>query len=187
MAWQRVSLRAVRCSCSFVASQTVNRVYVVHCTELENRATKALDGGQSETIVGAERQLLADCSELMSKKEQASTLRTIGMELVDQRQYDDAIPILQRCGAIYPDRAGCWVFLGDANWELKRRSDAKTCWERAVAIGGFDDANAHAIQAAKRLCLNTPASSRTLDRKAKSLPTNLAAVRQPTVSEQDSS
>jgi S1-C subfamily serine protease len=43
--------------------------------------------------------------------------------------------------------------LGNANWELRKRSDAKTCWERAVAIGGFDDANAHAIQAAKRLLL----------------------------------
>ena len=124
-----------------------------HCTELENRASKALDSGQSETILRAERDLLADCSELMSKKEQASTLQSIGMELINQRDYDDAIPILQRCVAIYPDKAGCWVLLGNANWELRKRSDAKTCWERAVAIGGFDDANAHAIQAAKRLLL----------------------------------
>jgi S1-C subfamily serine protease len=154
MPWQWVSLTCSAVLLLFCGVANSQSGYLVqHCTELENRASNALDSGQSETILRAERDLLADCSDLMSKKEQASTLQTIGMELINQRQYDDAIPILQRCGAIYPDKAGCWVLLGNANWELRKRSDAKTCWERAVAIGGFDDANAHAIQAAKRLLL----------------------------------
>lgn len=154
MPWQRVSLTCGAMLLLFCRVANCQSGYLVqHCTDLENRASNALDSGQSEAILRAERDLLADCSELMSKKAQASALQTIGMELIDQRQYDDAIPILQRCVAIYPDKAGCWVFLGNANWELGKRSDAKTCWERAVAIGGFDDANAHAIQAAKRLLL----------------------------------
>lgn len=124
-----------------------------HCTELMNRTSSAVVTGQSETILRAERELLADCSELMSTRSQAGSLGNIGAELIELRQYDDAIPILQRCVTISPDQAACWVFLGNANWELKKRSDAKTCWERAVAIGGFNEVNAHAVQAAKRQLL----------------------------------
>lgn len=86
----------------------------------------------------------------MAKREQAASLNTIGAELIVQKQYDDAIPILQRCVAIYPDRASCWLYMGEAHWRLKRPADAKACWEKIVEIGGFDEVNASAIRVAKQ-------------------------------------
>src|ERR1035441_601875 len=150
ISWQRARLM---CGAVIVLLSSVaycQSGYIAHCTELQNRATKAMEGGQSESIIGAERQLLADCSESMSKKDQAYSLGTIGMELVGQRQYSDAIPILKRCVGIYPDRALCWLFLGQANWKLNQRADAKACWQKTVEIGGFDEANAKAIEVAKQ-------------------------------------
>ncbi len=176
MAWQRVILTCIAVLLLFCGLANCQSGYLAqHCTDLEDRASKALDSGQSETILRAERELIADCSELMSKKEQASTLQSLGMELINQRQYDDAIPILQRCVAIYADRAGCWVLLGNANWELGKRSDAKTCWERAVAVGGFDDANTHAIQAAKRLLLAHSAEFPNIGSKSENTPSEPVA------------
>ena len=150
MAWQRFSLMcsAVLLFCGVANCQSVYPMQ--HCTELLNRSSNAMASGQWETILRAERELLADCSELMTKKQQASQLGTIGLALINLRQYDDAIPILQRCVEFDPDSAGCWAFLGDANWRLKKRSDAKACWERAVAIGGFNEENAHAVATAKQ-------------------------------------
>ena len=55
--------------------------------------------------------------------------------------------------AIDPDFAWCWVRLGNANWALNKHSDAKICWEKAIAIGGFTDTNAKAIEYAKRSLL----------------------------------
>ncbi len=174
MSWQRFSLMCGATLVFFYGVAQCQSGFVAHCTDLENRAARALDGGQPETIIAAERQLLADCSESMSKKEQASTLGTIGAELVGQRRYDDAIPILQRCVSIYPDRAPCWLFLGEANWKLNQRADAKACWQKTVEIGGFDEANAKAIEVAKRRLrelgmLESPAESP--DTRPKSEPT----------------
>ena len=154
MAWQRFSLMCSAVLLLFCGVANCQSGYLLqHCTELMNRSSNANASGQSETILRAERELLADCSELMPKKQQASALSTIGIELIHQQQSDEAIPILQRCVAIDPDSAACWVFLGDANWALKKRSDAKDCWEKAIAIGGFDEVNAHAVKGAKQRLL----------------------------------
>jgi len=169
MAWQRFSLM---CSavlllfCGVANCQSADLLQ--RCTELMNRSSNAMASGEWETILRAERELLADCSELMPRKQQASALDTIGIALIRQRQYDDAIPVLQRCVAIDPDSAACWVNLGDANWELRKRSDAKACWEKAVAIGGFDELNADAIKAAKRGLLMLEQSSGLPDTGSKS-------------------
>src|SRR5207237_7922889 len=95
------------------------------------------------------RQYLAECSDIDSKKSQASSLYTIGRVLIEQNQADDAVSILQRCTAIDPDYAACWEELGDASASLGKTSEAKRFYQKAIDVGGFDEINAAAIKGAK--------------------------------------
>ena len=87
MAWQRLSLRCSAVLLLFCGVANCQSEYLVrHCLELDHSALMTLGSGQSETIIEAERKYLADCSELMSKKQQTHALVDIGMELINQRQ-----------------------------------------------------------------------------------------------------
>jgi hypothetical protein len=104
---------------------------------------------QSKDILSSERQSLAECSDINSKKYQVSSLDTIGRILVEQDQADDAIAVLQRCVGIDPDYAACWKELGDASRSLGRASEAKRYYKKAIDVGGFDEMNAAAIKSAR--------------------------------------
>lgn len=105
---------------------------------------------QLADILKNERQYLADCADIdSSKRDQVSTLYTIGRVLIEENEADDAIPVLQRCLATDPDYAACWEKLGEASVSLGKLSEAKGFFKKAIEVGGFDEMNAAAIKAAK--------------------------------------
>src|SRR4029077_2430237 len=67
-------------------------------------------------------------------KREPGLIVEIGIGLMDQKKYEDAIPVLKRCVAVNPDAAECWAFLGDASWALDRRSDARDFWTKTIEI-----------------------------------------------------
>lgn len=83
-------------------------------------------------------------------KRETGVIVEIGIGLMDQKKYEDAIPVLKRCVAVYPDAAECWAFLGDASWALDRRSDARDFWTKTIEIGGFTRINAAAVEQARK-------------------------------------
>lgn len=132
---------------TFARGQSVQLCYG---DEMTGRYTKALESRNPETIINALKLYLAKCSDIITKKEQASTLGIIGAKLIDQRKYEDSIPILRRCVLVDPDDAVCWYGLGVASLNIGRRYDAKTFWNKTVDIGGFDTVSALYVENAKR-------------------------------------
>jgi len=101
-------------------------------------------------VVDAGRKHLSDCSELDSDQVKAEALDIIARGLNELWQPEDAIPIFKRCLALDPDHAWCWVGLEDSYEKLCRFDDAKEAYTRAIAIGGFNEINTLAVEAARR-------------------------------------
>ena len=117
--------------------------------EYSVRDPETLREVQRKNIVKYSRQVMADCSDIIGKDGQASTLSTMGKVLTKLKQADDAIPALQRCTAIKPDSAECWFNLGEANESLGRVSEAKFFYKKAIETGAFTELNAIVITSAK--------------------------------------
>lgn len=101
-------------------------------------------------IVDAGRKHLSDCSEWDSDHDKAIVLDSIAHGLNELWQPEDAIPIFKRCLASDPDHVWCWIGLENAYEKLCRFDDAKVAYTRAIAIGGFNETSAIAVDAARR-------------------------------------
>lgn len=136
------------------SSEQLKNQYAARVGELQRRKSISdlgeLRKEQWKDIAKNERQIIADCADILDKREQAFNLYGLGDTLISLDQADDAVPILQRCLALDPDFALCWTKLGDAQLALGRNSDAKASFNKAISIGGFDEANAQAIELARK-------------------------------------
>ncbi len=132
---------------SIASGQTVSRIE--QCTDLINRRIEAYKSGDWQALVDKARQFMGECSDIEEKASQADALYDIGMSLDKLKQPEDAIPVLRRCVATQPDRAPCWVELGEASESLGRVSEAKSFYRKAIETGGFDELNAASIGLAK--------------------------------------
>ncbi|MGA3081720.1 MAG: trypsin-like peptidase domain-containing protein [Terracidiphilus sp.] len=101
-------------------------------------------------VVDAGRKHLSDCSEWDSDHDKAIVLDIIAHGLNDLWQPEDAIPIYKKCLALDPDHAWCWIGLEEAYEKLCRFDDAKEAYTRAIEIGGFNETNTVAVEAARR-------------------------------------
>jgi S1-C subfamily serine protease len=105
---------------------------------------------ENQNVIDSAREVLSYCGDRLTNREQAIMLEAIGFGLINLKQSQDAIAVLQRCVTIEADYAGCWLDLGDASVALGRRFEAKAFWKKAIGVGAFDDANADAIEVAQK-------------------------------------
>jgi tetratricopeptide (TPR) repeat protein len=86
----------------------------------------------------------------MDAKDEAIALDDISIGLNNLKEYEDALPLTRRCLAIKPDAAYCFTDMGVSYEGLGHLQDARQSYRNAIAIGGYDVANAGAIELAKK-------------------------------------
>lgn len=135
-----------------MSAQITAAQHLKECTDGNNVQSEAMEKNDASLIISSTRWLLTNCRDLMRGPDEADDLSALGLALTQERNFEDALPILQRCVAIEPDAAYCYADMGDALFGLGRIEDAKNSYERAISIGGYDDMNAVAVAGAhKRL------------------------------------
>lgn len=122
----------------------------MQCTDLMYRAGGALERQDWQGLIDVSRKYMSTCLEVSSKRDQTSMLDNIATGLIELGKYDDAIPVLGRCISIDMNFSACWFNLGRADFSIGRRDFARACWQKTVAIGGFDQTNAAVVRAAKQ-------------------------------------
>jgi len=124
--------------------------HVNDCTNALQAETRAMERDEeSAQLVYWARWNLSNCRDLFrGPEDEASVLSDLERGLIEQHNFEDAIPIAQRCITIKPDAAYCFVDLGEAFLGLGRIGDARKAYEQAVSIGGYDNVNAAAIKVA---------------------------------------
>lgn len=131
--------------------------HMAECTANAKSQSEAMRQDQPVLMVSSTRWLLTNCRDLIrGADDEASVLSELGDGLTEQGNFEDAIPILQRCVTIKPDAAYCFTSLGWAFQGLGRFADARTAYERAISIGGYDQVNAAAIGMARRALAALP-------------------------------
>jgi S1-C subfamily serine protease len=135
------------------ATEAMKNEYLRKMEALENEYSihdpEALKEASWKNRLKYSRQQMMYCSGIASENMQAATLGDIGEALTELKQPEDAIPVLQRCVALKPDFAFCWLGLGKANESLRRIPEAKFFYKKAIETGGFDELNAVVISRAK--------------------------------------
>lgn len=131
--------------------------HVAECTANNNEQSIAMQHSDWALLVSSTRWFLTNCRDLIrGPDDEAPVLSELGSGLTQQGNFDDAIPILQRCISIKSDAAYCVTSLGYAFQGLGRLADARSAYERAIAIGGYDQLNASAVAAAHKLLAALP-------------------------------
>ena len=107
------------------SAQTYQRIN--ECTASLNAQTDALQRDQPALLVSSARWYLTNCRDLFREPDdEAGVLSELGNALAEQGNFDDAIPILQRCVAIKPDAAYCFASMGEAYLGLGKIEDAQS-------------------------------------------------------------
>jgi S1-C subfamily serine protease len=141
------------------SAETSGQSYQDHidvCTRITEAATSALQHEQWELLVSLERSNVTHCRDLFSGDQEASSLSDIVIGLTEQSKFEEAIPFGVRCITLKPDAAFCYVDLGEAFEGLGRIEDARSAYEQAVSVGGYDFPNASAIKLAKARLAHMP-------------------------------
>jgi hypothetical protein len=123
------------------------------CSMLVRRQGEELDSGKDwPLLVALAREYITKCADIDTAEwKQRFAIKNIGMGLVEQKNYEDAIPVLRRCVSLYPDYGNCWFELGLAYSYLKRFEDAKTALQKAIDTGGYNVENAAVVENSKKL------------------------------------
>ncbi|MEE3328816.1 MAG: tetratricopeptide repeat protein [Myxococcota bacterium] len=58
----------------------------------------------------------------------------LGMSLMDQDRYEEAVPVLEAALLLQPDAKVAWTTLGQAFVQLGRPEDAEVCFERTIEL-----------------------------------------------------
>lgn len=123
--------------------------HINDCTRSINSQTQAMQQDDSALMVSSARWFLSNCRDLMrGPDDEAGVPSELAKGLIQQDNFEDALPILNRCVTIKPDAAFCFVDLGEALFRLARMQDARSAYQKAISIGGYDNVNAAAIQLA---------------------------------------
>jgi S1-C subfamily serine protease len=131
--------------------------HINECKANTNSQTQAMQRGDYALTVSLARWILTNCRDLFrGPDDEALMLWGLSYGLLGQGNFEDAIPIAERCVTIKPDAADCFVSLGSAFQGLGRFVDARKAWERAISIGGYDQLNAAAVGIAHRLLAQLP-------------------------------
>jgi S1-C subfamily serine protease len=139
------------------AASAQNYQHINECRANTNSQTQAMQRGDYSLTVSLARWILTNCRDLFrGPDDEALMLWGLSYGLLGQRNFEDAIPIAERCVTIKPDAADCFVSLGSAFQGLGRFVDARKAWERAISIGGYDQLNAAAVAIAHRLLAQLP-------------------------------
>ncbi len=127
------------------------------CTQNMETRTTAMEYHQWGLLISAAREFIANCLDLdTGHSGEADALSDIGNGLIEEENFGDAVPVLQRCVTIKSDAAYCFASLGEAFLGVGRIEDARSAYERAVNIGGYDTPNASAIKLAKARLAHIP-------------------------------
>jgi S1-C subfamily serine protease len=152
-------LMCINCVAPPAASAQSYQQHVTECAANLEEQAKALQQSEWASLVSLARWQLTACRDLFREDEEASNLSMIGVGLIGQRNFEDAVPVLTRCAAIKPDAAYCFEGLGEALVGLGRLGDARKAFQQAVSIGGYDSVNASAIDLARRWLAAFPPES----------------------------
>lgn len=132
------------------------------CTKNIERRTSLEKNGPWDQLASSAREWLTFCLPFDTGHNlEANTLSDLGHALTEQSNFEDAVPVLQRCINVKPDAAFCYVDLGEAFLGLNRLSDAKKAYKQAISIGGYDFVNASAIKFAKYRLAHLPLEEET--------------------------
>jgi S1-C subfamily serine protease len=102
------------------------------------------------------RWYLSNCRDLLKGDDEAGYVAEVGIGLAEQDKLEDAIPLFQRCVALKPDSALCFLWLGKIFKALDQTEDARKSLEKAISIGGYDEISAAAVDAARELLAGLP-------------------------------
>ncbi len=128
------------------------------CTQNIEARTSAQNGKQWGLLVSLARQYISSCLDLDRGHEgEAFALSDVAIGLIEQRKFEEAIPISQRCAAVKPDAAFCYVNMGEALLGLGKNIEARQAYQLAVSIGGYDTINGAAVHLAQRRLTQIPA------------------------------
>lgn len=131
--------------------------HTAECTANVKAQSEAMRQDQPALMVSSTRWFLTNCRDLIrGSDDEGAVLSELGDGLTEQGNFEDAIPILERCVTIKPDAAYCFVSLGWAFQGLGRLADARSAYERAISIGGYDQVNAAATSMAHRALAALP-------------------------------
>lgn len=139
------------------AASAQSNQHIAECRATNNSQIQAMQRNDYALIISSGKWLLSYCRDLFrGPDDEALMLWGLSYGLLGQRNFEDAIPILERCVAMKPDAADCFVGLGSAYQGLGRFLDARKAFERAISIGGYDEMNAAAVGIAHRLLAELP-------------------------------
>ncbi len=112
---------------------------------------------QWDLIESLIRRYLSNCRDLLPGRDaEVSYLMTLGVALTKQDKIEDAIPIFERCVALKPDSAGCFLWLGKIFEALDKIEDARKYFEKTISLGGYDEMSAGAVEAARKFLARLP-------------------------------
>jgi len=138
------------------AASAQNYQHQIECGQLATSGLVAGTNAQWDLEVSLTRRYLSNCRDLLKGDDEAGYLAQIGMGLAKQNKFEDAIPILERCGALKPDSAYCFVWLGVVFDDLGKIGDARKSFEKVISIGGYDQISAVAVERARKFLAELP-------------------------------
>jgi S1-C subfamily serine protease len=119
------------------------------CTNYIRQQTGALQSANWNQLISAARAYLTFCTDTMNRNMEASTLNNLAIGLGQTGQYEDALPINQRCITIKPDETGCYVEIGVDFEGLGKTEEAIVAYRKALSVGGYDSVSGQAVQFAR--------------------------------------
>ncbi len=120
-----------------------------YCGELYGWLAEKMRLNQNQGVVDGSRRWMSYCTDVSTPRQQAMMLESMGMALLNLKQYEDAVGVLRRCVSIDAGNASCWRWLGVAYDWLGKLREARDAFRNAIETGGVDEESASAIEYAK--------------------------------------
>ena len=133
-----------------------NYQHQFECGQRAESGTQAWANQQWDLMVSSIRWYLSNCRDLLKGDDEAGYVAEIGIGLAEQHKLEDAIPLFERCVALKPDSALCFLWLGKIFKALDNIEDARKSFEKVISIGGYDQMSAAAVEAAREFLAELP-------------------------------
>ena len=162
----RFFLAVVLFACALVPSPRGAQMtqHETECAAMSLTVGDAINKQQWDTVAALERRYLSLCEDIMDTKTTAITLSILSESLTQlglsklfsdaqaaRSSFEDALPIAQHCAAVKPDGAYCYLEMGRALMGLHRYQEEAEALRKAIAVGGYDEENAAAVNWAKEM------------------------------------
>ena len=134
-----------------------NYQHLIECNQYRISAMNAELKQQWDLAVSSRRWYLSLCRDFLKGDDEAEGLTLMGSDLAEEGKLEDAIPIFQRCVALKPDSAICFLWLGKVYAALGKIQDARKSFGTAISIGGYDQVSAAAVEWARKFLARLPA------------------------------